>query len=164
MWMILIAPQTTHSLLKRSTRRRAVRRRTCPAGMGGLRAISGVEAALIAMATDLNLGLLAELGFGKPPQAGPNDLLIAVRAKDDAALAGQCRPRVTGVPDRRRPGGRTSGRHGLWGQQGPRLWHSLRRPRGPGGRRAWRLTLLPTAVVSGDEPTCPHGRLWAATA
>src|SRR4029077_2627305 len=32
-----------------------------------------VEAALIAMATELNLGLLAEMGFAVPPQAGPND-------------------------------------------------------------------------------------------
>ena len=53
-----------------------------------VRKADGVEAALIAMATELNLGLLAEMGFAAPPQAGPNDLLIAVRAKDDAALAG----------------------------------------------------------------------------
>jgi len=53
-----------------------------------VRKADGVEAALIAMATELNLGLLAEMGFAAPPEAGPNDLLIAVRATDDATLAG----------------------------------------------------------------------------
>lgn len=48
----------------------------------------GVEAALIAMATDLNLGLLPAMGLQPPLQAGPNDLLIAIRARDSAALAG----------------------------------------------------------------------------
>jgi FdrA protein len=43
----------------------------------------GVTAALIAMATELNLDLLAGMGFDRP-EAGPNDLLIAVRADDDA--------------------------------------------------------------------------------
>ena len=52
------------------------------------RKADGVEAALIAMATELNLGLLPGMGFGAPPLAGPNDLLIALRARDDAALAG----------------------------------------------------------------------------
>ena len=48
----------------------------------------GVEAALIAMATELNLDTLAAMGFRSPPDAGPNHLLIAVRASDDAALTG----------------------------------------------------------------------------
>ncbi len=47
----------------------------------------GVQAALIAMATELNLGLLPGLGLAAPDRAGPNDLLIALRARDDAALA-----------------------------------------------------------------------------
>ena len=46
----------------------------------------GVEAALVAMATELNLSLLAGLGFQPPPLAGPNDLLIAVRAGDETGL------------------------------------------------------------------------------
>jgi FdrA protein len=46
-----------------------------------------VEAALVAMATELNLSLLPAMGFSPPPQAGANDLLIAIRAQDDAALA-----------------------------------------------------------------------------
>jgi len=52
------------------------------------RRADGVEAALVAMATELNLGLLPGMGLGSPPRAGPNDLLIAIRARDDAALAG----------------------------------------------------------------------------
>jgi len=52
-----------------------------------VRQADGVQAALIAMATDLNLGLLAPMGFRPPRGAGPNRLLIAVRASDDAALS-----------------------------------------------------------------------------
>jgi FdrA protein len=51
------------------------------------RAGEGVEAALIAMATDLNLAMLSGLGFRPPAGAGQNDLLVAIRARDDAALA-----------------------------------------------------------------------------
>src|SRR5215469_4671087 len=49
--------------------------------------VDGVQAALIAMATELNLSLLAAMGIAGPPQAGPNDLLIAIRAGNEAALA-----------------------------------------------------------------------------
>jgi FdrA protein len=48
-------------------------------------AVDGVTSALVAMATELNLGVLADLGFA-PVEAGPDDLLVAVRARDDAAL------------------------------------------------------------------------------
>jgi FdrA protein len=51
-----------------------------------VRHTDGVQAALIAMATELNLDMLAAMGFPPPPDAGPNHLLIAVRASDDAAL------------------------------------------------------------------------------
>ncbi|GGL25975.1 FdrA family protein [Planomonospora parontospora] len=48
-------------------------------------ALPGVEVAVVAMATGLNLGIAAELGF-ELPAAGPADLLVAVRAADgDAA-------------------------------------------------------------------------------
>ncbi|KIH98307.1 FdrA family protein [Streptomonospora alba] len=50
-------------------------------------AVPGVEAALVAMATDLNLGILADMGGVAPEGTGPDDLLIAARAADDAALA-----------------------------------------------------------------------------
>ncbi|MFI7224695.1 FdrA family protein [Nonomuraea angiospora] len=46
--------------------------------------MSGVEAAMVAMATELNLAVLRDLGF-TVPQAGPGDLLIAVRARDAGA-------------------------------------------------------------------------------
>jgi FdrA protein len=48
----------------------------------------GVTAALVAMATDLNLDLLAGMGFDRPGGATPDDLLVAVDAEDDEALAG----------------------------------------------------------------------------
>jgi FdrA protein len=51
------------------------------------RKADGVEAAVIAMATDLNLSTALALGFRSPPQASQNDLLIAIRARDDAMLA-----------------------------------------------------------------------------
>jgi FdrA protein len=47
----------------------------------------GVHTALVAMATELNLGLLDGMGFTRPADAGPNDLLVAIRADDDTALA-----------------------------------------------------------------------------
>jgi FdrA protein len=48
----------------------------------------GVEASLVAMATDLNLRLLGEMGFDRSPvaDAGPDDLLVAIRATDQAAF------------------------------------------------------------------------------
>jgi FdrA protein len=52
------------------------------------RASPGVAEALVAMATDLNVALLDGLRFARPAGAGPNDLLIAIRAADRAALAG----------------------------------------------------------------------------
>jgi FdrA protein len=47
---------------------------------------TGVSAALTAMATPLNLTLLADLGFTPPEAARPDDLVVAIRADDDAAL------------------------------------------------------------------------------
>lgn len=63
-----------------------------------VREASGVEAALVAMGTDLNLGLLAEQGFAPPPQAGPNDLVVAIRACDGEALAGALAAVADAVP------------------------------------------------------------------
>jgi FdrA protein len=47
----------------------------------------GAEDVAVGMATPLNLELLAGQGFDAPPDAGPNDLVIAVRARDEDALA-----------------------------------------------------------------------------
>jgi FdrA protein len=57
--------------------------------------MEGVGASLVAMATDLNLRLLAEMGFdvGAAAGAGPDDLLIAVRAADPGAT-GRARDEV----------------------------------------------------------------------
>jgi FdrA protein len=70
-----------------------------------VREADGVHAALIAMATELNLGLLPDMGFRPPPDAGPNHLLIAVRASDDAALAGALAVVDTALSARRLPAG-----------------------------------------------------------
>jgi FdrA protein len=51
-----------------------------------LSTLDAVDAALVAMATELNLDLAAELGFAVPDGAGPNDLLVAVAVSDDDAL------------------------------------------------------------------------------
>ncbi|QNN52577.1 FdrA family protein [Nocardioides mesophilus] len=50
-------------------------------------AVEGVDAALVAMATDLNLDLARGMGFEVPAGVGPNELLVAVDATGDAALA-----------------------------------------------------------------------------
>jgi FdrA protein len=69
-------------------------------------ALDGVSAALVAMATELNLDLAAGMGF-EVPDTSPNELLVAVDASSDdvlavalaevdAALAGASRPAATG--------------------------------------------------------------------
>lgn len=47
--------------------------------------VDGVASALIAMATELNLEVLEGMGFAAP-DAGPNDLLVAIRASGDDAV------------------------------------------------------------------------------
>lgn len=54
--------------------------------------LPGVRSALVAMATPLNLDLLRRAGHD-PGDAGPNDLVVAVAADDDAAL-GQARTEI----------------------------------------------------------------------
>jgi FdrA protein len=52
-----------------------------------VRDVDGIEAVLVAMGTPLNLDLLPDMGFDHSSlQAGPNDLVVAVAAEDDAAL------------------------------------------------------------------------------
>ncbi|WP_067478096.1 FdrA family protein [Actinomadura hibisca] len=53
--------------------------------LGGL---AGVSDAMAAMATDLNRRMLADLGFAVPDDAGPADLVVAVRADGEPALDG----------------------------------------------------------------------------
>jgi FdrA protein len=45
-----------------------------------------VVAALTAMGTELNVELMRQEGFAVPAQAGPNDLVVAIRAADEAAV------------------------------------------------------------------------------
>ena len=45
----------------------------------------GVEAAMVAMGTPLNLELLTDMGFATP-NAGPNDMVVAIRLAADGDL------------------------------------------------------------------------------
>ena len=49
-------------------------------------AIEGVDAAVVAMATELNCGLVSDMGFEFVDEAGPDDLLIAIRASSDRSV------------------------------------------------------------------------------
>ncbi len=51
-----------------------------------VRQAPGISAALVAMATDLNTDLLAGMGFTADEVVGPNDLLVAIRGEDEAAI------------------------------------------------------------------------------
>ena len=51
-----------------------------------VREASGVDAALVAMATDLNIDLLTGMAFAVDEAVGPNDMLVAIRGADDAAI------------------------------------------------------------------------------
>jgi FdrA protein len=53
----------------------------------GVLAGDGVEAALVAMATPLNLDLAQGMGFTPPRDAAADDLLVAIRARDEDALS-----------------------------------------------------------------------------
>jgi FdrA protein len=70
-----------------------------------LSALDGVSAALVAMATALNLDLLVSMGFDRPASAGPNDLVVAISAEDDEALR---RARATLNAALSGPGGRAA--------------------------------------------------------
>jgi FdrA protein len=48
--------------------------------------LPGVESALVAMGTSVNLDMLPEMGFARPDAAGPNDLVVALHTADDAAM------------------------------------------------------------------------------
>ncbi|MBW3658204.1 MAG: FdrA family protein [Actinobacteria bacterium] len=76
--------------------------------------VDGVEAALVAMATELNLDFLPALGFDAGAvEAGPNDLLIAVRAGSDDALAQALQALEAALTSSRRPSADT------WGGEPP---------------------------------------------
>lgn len=51
-----------------------------------LAGVDGVAAAQVAMGTELNMDLMRGMGFEMPDGAGPNDLVLAVRASGDEAI------------------------------------------------------------------------------
>ena len=50
--------------------------------------LPAVSSALVAMATELNLDLLSQMGFEPPAGAGPNDMLVAIETADPQVLPG----------------------------------------------------------------------------
>lgn len=70
--------------------------------------VDGVEAAQVAMATELNLDVLRGMGFPLPDGAGPNDLVVAIRATDDDAV-GRALAEVDAALARASAGGGGSG-------------------------------------------------------
>jgi FdrA protein len=91
-----------------------------------VRQAHGVQAALIAMATELNLDLLLAMGFRPPADVRPDHLLIALRATDDAALTGALAAVDTALSGR--PAGRPDSSRLL----SPRTTASAVRASGPG--------------------------------
>lgn len=69
-----------------------------------LKASPGVEAALVAMGTGLNLDLLADMGFA-PVDAGPDDMIVAVRAADAGSAAAAVASLDAVLADRPEAGG-----------------------------------------------------------
>jgi succinyl-CoA synthetase alpha subunit len=65
--------------------------------------VEGVQAALVAMATELNLELLAAMELEAPAGVTSNDLLIALRAVDDDALAAAVAAVEAALVDKSRP-------------------------------------------------------------
>lgn len=65
-------------------------------------ATPGVDAAQVAMATELNVDVLTGMGFTVPPDAGANDLVVAVRAVDEEALRAGIAAVETALADLRR--------------------------------------------------------------
>ena len=51
-----------------------------------VRGAAGVDAALVAMATDLNIELLAGMAFTIDEAVGPNDMFVAIRGENEAAI------------------------------------------------------------------------------
>ena len=103
--------------------------------------VPGVRAALVAMATELNIDLLARLGMTAPAAAGPNDLLVAIEADDEQALAAaltvtdgalSARPTWTGGHAAGQVVGQLAGHLAGQVSQPPRTAGSAARRSGPG--------------------------------
>lgn len=92
-----------------------------------VQAVAGVKSALVAMATELNLGLLADLGMTAPDRAGSNDLLVAIEADDGESLAAALAAAQAALAARP-----ASGEPGGAGELPPRTVRSAVRRAGPG--------------------------------
>lgn len=70
-------------------------------------ALDGVDDAVVAMATGLNVGIIEDLGFERDAieGAGPNDMIVAVRAVDDDAVAAAVSAVDGALADAGRPAG-----------------------------------------------------------
>ena len=94
-----------------------------------VQSLPGVAAAQVAMATELNLEVLAGMGFEIPAEATTNDLVVALRLDDpdslDAALAGVAQALAEAT---RRPTGAA--------EEAPPRTTARRPPRGAGRARA----------------------------
>jgi FdrA protein len=86
--------------------------------------VDGVQAAMVAMGTELNLEMLSGMGFEPPDGAGVNDLLVAVRA-DDAEALGRGVAEVDAALARSSAGGSSS--TGLGSAPAPRTTGSAAR-------------------------------------
>ena len=73
----------THVELRRGAYHDSVTLMQVSRAVGGT---DGVEAAQVAMATELNVEVLTGMGFAIPAEAGVNDLVIALRAADEESL------------------------------------------------------------------------------
>ncbi|GAA3206599.1 FdrA family protein [Nonomuraea roseoviolacea] len=78
--------------------------------------LPGMDVALVAMATELNLAMARDLGFDPPP-AGPADLLVALRGQDVAAAERELDRLLSALSSARGSSGSSS--YGLAGAEGP---------------------------------------------
>jgi FdrA protein len=65
-------------------------------------AVDGVASALVAMATDLNLDMLATMGFDTP-KASPNEMLVAVSADSEESMSAALAEVETALSESSRP-------------------------------------------------------------
>ncbi|MBN6054395.1 FdrA family protein [Nonomuraea sp. RK-328] len=78
--------------------------------------LPGMDVALVAMATELNLAMARDLGFDLPP-AGPADLLVALRGQDVAGAERELDRLLASLSSARGSPGSSS--YGLAGAEGP---------------------------------------------
>jgi FdrA protein len=95
-----------HVELRRGAYRDSVRLMQISQRVG---AVQGVRGALVAMATELNLGLLAGMGFNAPEGATAGDMVVAVAADGDEALSTGLATLTEALAEREGGSGETGG-------------------------------------------------------